>query len=68
MLKVNYFSHQMAITLAEKGFLEKTKKAEQETSIIWVCMDDYGPKTSITLVRADDYCEETAGPAAYSGA
>lgn len=33
VLKVNYLSHQMAITLAEKGFLEKTRKAEQETPI-----------------------------------
>jgi hypothetical protein len=29
MLKVNYFCPQMAITLAEKGFLGKTRKAEQ---------------------------------------
>jgi len=33
LLKVNYLSHQMAITLAEKGFLEKTRKAEQGTPI-----------------------------------
>ena len=33
VLKVNYLSHQMAITLAEKGFLEKTRKAEQGTPI-----------------------------------
>jgi hypothetical protein len=27
MLKVNYFPHQMAIKLAEKGFLEKDQKS-----------------------------------------
>jgi hypothetical protein len=33
LLKVNYLSHQMAITLAEKDFLEKTRKAKQQTPI-----------------------------------
>jgi len=33
VLKVNYFPHQMAIKLTEKGFLEKTRKAEQEMAI-----------------------------------
>jgi hypothetical protein len=43
VLKVNYFPHQMAITLTEKGHSGKrARKAEQETSITLERGVDYG--------------------------
>jgi hypothetical protein len=46
LLKVNYFPHQMAITLTEKGHSGKrARKAEQETSITPERGVDYGVGT-----------------------
>jgi hypothetical protein len=43
VLKVNYFPHQMAITLTEKGHSGKrARKAEQETSLTLERGVDYG--------------------------
>src|SRR5713101_338249 len=52
MLKVNYFPHQMAITLTENGSLVKTRKAEQETSITPEPGVDYGVGTTAVAVNA----------------
>ena len=48
----------MAITLAEKSFLEQAKKTEQGTPITSKCDGDYGGGTSITSEDADDYGAE----------
>lgn len=54
VLKVNKNLHQMAIKLTENGFLEKTRKAEQEMPITPELGVNYGIGAAVANVVSED--------------